>query len=1083
MIEHGLVTWIDFRCTSVRDLLAIGEYDRAQEKVTELARFLPDHLVLSLLQAEIAVRTRAYNTAIKNYEKLYYDNPSSYQNTELLGTYLCRLGYYHLSSELLETFLSRSEIKHCMCHFHFIFAQIMTGSTDYAENILSWISEVYGQDHEIAPIDATLLALSGLIAYARDDPEEAKRIAGIATATDPSAPFVAFLNGKIAIQQNNYADAIRWMRREIEDTDSCMHARYDLIQLLRKTGVTQRVHEPDILEIPDSFDTPQSPESHESQDILHEIEKLSAELQGFFKEPDTLDEIILSIRELSRMDRNAEAAERALKLISENNPESADLPDRYRLWISEVLLAGGFVDQALNIAESITEPPYNMNVLYLQIMAAIKSRDTDRAMQYLVQVLMRDRIFGMCNVLNYECSIHRPDPVETDQDSESKTGNKYSLPDDIDNYTPKEVALTAVTRFCLNGPMRANPWASRAADTIKKPYYAGFAAIVCLLTDNFPQALAYAEMAESDGTPELMLIRPLIYRAAGLLDEAEEGFASVCVTASDIPTAGLLSAQTRLNRGKWGYAFEMLLLDHAINPGFPVYKPMLLNVRIQAGQFTNFDSITDECIKETPFRIGDYKTLGKALILNHQFEKATWCFGEYIRDINTDDINALFLEIQCMIRAGYYFEAYKNSLRLRSNLDARGFKLFFLTASAALLGGQHDVAQEILKSSPVTFRSEEILRDHLLDLSRQVGRDITLDMLTATPAGRIALTWLIEYEAGADGLVEDIEQIPDDCGLRIAYGECLLHLNRYADALRQFRAAEVLLGDMGESIDTDPRIVSGIRDCRRKLFLHQYCPETIVEELMPLFGNDTDALAQALDRIGKRLDEAGEAKDAAAVFKQITELTASEHPSARFYEMQADAFHNLADITEDETYYDEAVRMYDLAIREDTTCARLYAGKGIVLCNPGRYAEAEIALKEAIRLDPVCGEAYSGLAWCMTHTGDAQRAKYFGDRAVAFAPDQWGAWNNRALAKLASGDTRAAEQDFRTAVFIAPDEIIAARNLHITLMETADEEAIQIHRDTAVRFGHQAAGMLMEKQKDNMRMLNSVFDYNQPEVM
>lgn len=1020
MVKPELHIWFDLRCRSIRELIEIEEYSRAEKNLKELLQTWPDHPILSLIHADIATNTGKYTQAYRSLEAIYLQDPSSYPALENLGRSLSKLGYYHTAISFLEPFSIRIGREHSDAQFWLVFSWIMTGKTQIAASFLSQMKETYGEGDEMSQMNASLQALSGLIACANGNLEEAKDCGGIAAATYPSAPLVAYLNGTVATQEGDLPNAIRWLSRAIEDDRHLMQARNDLKQV------------------------------YEGADDTEKAQSLGDDIAGFLRSASTMDESLLAIRELTLAGKGEEAAVLARSLSSE------DLDDRGRLGIAEALLSAGYGAEVLEVAGGITSPLYSMNLLYLQVMAALQSGNASLAMEYLVSVSLRDRVISLYNLYRYAAlaGLKVPDP-----DGESV-----------------DPAISALILFCLKGPEEAAPFAMEAVDSIQSPYSPGFAALVLSLSGRFDEAFRYAAIAESAGPKELHLIRPVILRYAGLLDEACVRFLSVCEEHPDLQVAKLLLIQTYLDRGKWGYAFEKLWKEGDLPSGLPFYKPMLIESRIRSGQVEDSDEITLDIIRETPFRLCDLNGTGHALILNHRFEKALWCFAEHYRIFDTDDEDTLVHLLQCLIRSGFHAEAYSHA-RVSAPESGVSLQILFLAAVAALLGGAPSRAEEILDEMVVSLRSEEILRDHLRHLVGQGVQGAPLDVFAETPAGGIAMTWLGEYAAAAERLEEEIEQISDDPGLRLAYGECLLHLGRYADALRQVRSAEKICGG------ADARISALIDQCRNRLFFERMGPDVIDQVLIPATGSVSEVMISVLYNLGIRLEEAGEEEEARAVFTRITEITPPDKPSVGFFEMQAEAFHSLGDILDDTSLYDLAVKRYDLAIRQDSGCARLYAGKGIVLCNPGRYQEAEVALREAIRLDPACGKAYSGLAWCLSETGRVQAAEYYGDRAVAFAPEDWGAWNNRALARLAAGNIEGAESDFRKAVFLAPDEMIAVGNLHQTLVATADDDAVTIRRDATVRFGPRIADRLDGNQKMNERVGAPVFDYDHPEVM
>ena len=1012
-----LFSWFDYRWSIIRELMRIGEFSRAAAMLDELRNTWPDHPRFLLMQADLATMSGDYEAAYESLETIYLNDPSSYPAIENLGRILCMLGYYHLAAGYLNPFIIRTGFVHWDAHVLLAFSLMMVGDNHGATVLLSNVLESGEENGDDNQRNATMSALQALLAVKEGDFSRARECAGDAAAMNPSAPYVAYANGIVAEKTGRPADAIRWMSRIIEDDPRFLQPRADLIRLYEESGESEKGA------------------------------MLKEGLAGFFVKPRSNREIILHIRELASAGKEKEAGVWAETLP----PES--LSDQDKLRFCDIFLSAGMSNPARCLAREISSSPSLMNRVYIEAMAALQSGDGQQAIEHLFMANIRDRYYSLLNMFRYARIASLGD----------------HQPDTMDPLCRAGIVL------CLEGPQKAAGLFDEAYSQNGSPYCAGLAAIIHCLNGTYQEAFRYAALAESVGFDPLNLIRPVLLRYAGFLDEAREQFGAISKRSPDLEPARLMTIQTDLDCGMWGPAFEELWGKPALNPGLPGFRLNVLEANIRSGMLTDSEDITRDIIRDTPFRICDLAGCGHALILNRQFDKAIWCFAEYVRVFDLEDDDARVHLLQSLIWSGHWAEAYLQGI-IAHNDGICTFAIQFLTAAAALHIGRPDLAEEMIDSIEVGIRSETILRDHLRDLAEQQLDEIPPSAFINTPAGSIAMALFGDYTGAASRLEGEIDQIPDDAGLRIAYGDCLFHQYRYPDALRQFRAAEKICNE------PVARISDWIERCRNKLFFERMHPEIIDSALIPASCESPEGMAPLLYSLGKRLLKAGEDEEARIVFERIVSLPEPDEPSVILYEMKAEAFHALGDICKENSSYDTAVHLYDRAIREDTGCARFYAGKGIVLCNTGRYQEAETALREAIRLDPACGRAYSGLAWCLANTGKTQEAEYFGDRAVAFASDDWGAWNNRALARLASGNFAGAEQDFRRAVFLAPDEMIAISNLHDTLVATADDDAETIRREALLRFGDRIVTRISEAQRHAGQAGMPVFDYNRPEV-
>ena len=402
MIEPELNTWFSLRCSSIRELLRIREYDKADAHLTYLLNIWPNHPSLLQLRATIASLTDDCITAHHAWEDIHEQDPSSYPAIGMLGQSLCRLGYYHSASSILQPFSVRIGSIHSDAQIYLTFSMIMSGKVRDAESFLFEMFEQCERKRDVSRLKASLHALSGLIACADNEWKEARCQADMAAVMNHSAPFVAFLNGRVAHTEGNDDDAIRWLERALEEDNHLMQARQDLIQIYEEAGDT------------------------DSAQVLR------GGLRGFLHAESTTQETLMRIRELTLARRSGEAAEFAMRLLS------ADIDDKGRICVCEALLGAGYKEESLKLAGYITTDPYRMNVLYMQIMAAIPSGDIALVMRDLVRVILRDRCESLYNLRKYadlagftipEGDEGQDSPIRKSQDHRDETGTPLSSRD------------------------------------------------------------------------------------------------------------------------------------------------------------------------------------------------------------------------------------------------------------------------------------------------------------------------------------------------------------------------------------------------------------------------------------------------------------------------------------------------------------------------------------------------------------------------------------------------------------------------------------------------------------------------------
>jgi len=189
---------------------------------------------------------------------------------------------------------------------------------------------------------------------------------------------------------------------------------------------------------------------------------------------------------------------------------------------------------------------------------------------------------------------------------------------------------------------------------------------------------------------------------------------------------------------------------------------------------------------------------------------------------------------------------------------------------------------------------------------------------------------------------------PDDCGVQLQLGQCLLRENRAAEAEPHFRAVVAQSG--GNSIEA------------RTLLLEAH-----------------QALASMLLQRG---DFAGAAAELRTVLKLDPQQPA----------VQAQLGGVLAELGQT----DEAIEMLTEATRRDPTRAGAHYNLGAILGHLGRFREAIPCYERALALTPDDVDVLNNLGFALCRTGDLDRAQQRLQRALALNPNSAAAHFNLA---------------------------------------------------------------------------------------
>lgn len=108
--------------------------------------------------------------------------------------------------------------------------------------------------------------------------------------------------------------------------------------------------------------------------------------------------------------------------------------------------------------------------------------------------------------------------------------------------------------------------------------------------------------------------------------------------------------------------------------------------------------------------------------------------------------------------------------------------------------------------------------------------------------------------------------------------------------------------------------------------------------------------------------------------------------------------------------YEEALMAFEQAIRLDPNFAAAYTGKGVALRNLKRYEEALASYEQSLRLDPNYAYAYNGKGRTLYNLKHYEEALIALDEALRLDPNFATAYNNKGLALDQLGRKREAQQ-------------------------------------------------------------------------
>lgn len=130
---------------------------------------------------------------------------------------------------------------------------------------------------------------------------------------------------------------------------------------------------------------------------------------------------------------------------------------------------------------------------------------------------------------------------------------------------------------------------------------------------------------------------------------------------------------------------------------------------------------------------------------------------------------------------------------------------------------------------------------------------------------------------------------------------------------------------------------------------------------------------------------------------------------------------------------DEALALYQTAIKADPLSHVAHNLIGTVLCGLGRKAQAEVHFEKAIDLDPAYPDALNNLANCRREQGDVQAAERLYKRSLELRADSPLGWCNLGLLYLNTARLEEAASCFRRALTLDATNVTARSNLGVVL--------------------------------------------------
>ncbi len=152
----------------------------------------------------------------------------------------------------------------------------------------------------------------------------------------------------------------------------------------------------------------------------------------------------------------------------------------------------------------------------------------------------------------------------------------------------------------------------------------------------------------------------------------------------------------------------------------------------------------------------------------------------------------------------------------------------------------------------------------------------------------------------------------------------------------------------------------------------------------------------------------------------------------------------------DQKKYDEAIKMYNFALLEDSKFVHAYLNLGNVCCDKGDNRAAKEYYKKAIDLDPENSNAYNGLGLVSYDKGDNRASKEHYKKAIDLDPENSHAHNGLGNVSYNEGDNGAAKERYKKAIDLDPKNSHAHYGLGLVSYDEGDNGAAKEHYKKAI---------------------------------
>jgi len=255
---------------------------------------------------------------------------------------------------------------------------------------------------------------------------------------------------------------------------------------------------------------------------------------------------------------------------------------------------------------------------------------------------------------------------------------------------------------------------------------------------------------------------------------------------------------------------------------------------------------------------------------------------------------------------------------------------------------------------------------------------------------------------------------PESPGVRVNLGIALQDLNRYDEAIAQFREAARLRPDyataynqLGSVLDDQGKLDEAVAMYRRALEIapndaltYHNLGYTLARQNK--IDESSSAYREAIrlnprnpmthNNLGGQLFDQGKLEEAAVEFRAALQLD----------DQLAMAHHNLGRLLAEREQWDEAVTHYRKAVAANPDCAETYNLLGIALAESGHLDEAASIWAKAIELEPDNVNFLHNLAEVLLDKGP-EEAVQLATRAVELEPENGGFYNTLGVANYRAG--------------------------------------------------------------------------------